>query len=163
MAKNKIKRCLTAIYDPYPSKRVVDQLWEYFNSHCIYCEKSITRSTRTGHLDHLLAAAEGGNNGIHNFALSCAQCNGDEKREENWLDFLERKAPSPESYQLSKEKLEQWTSMAQRIPLSPDQTQQAEEIINNALLSFDQAVKDMRTLRDKSANFSSEIAPNQHF
>ncbi|WP_407943038.1 HNH endonuclease [Marinomonas atlantica] len=73
MAKNKIRRSLVSIIDPYPSKSEVDQLWEYFESRCAYCGISINRGSRTGHLDHLIPSSEGGSNSIYNHALSCAR------------------------------------------------------------------------------------------
>ena len=44
-------------------------------------------------MDH--AVADGGNQ-LGNLILSCAICNGDEKLDEHWRTFLERKVPDPD-------------------------------------------------------------------
>jgi len=154
MAKNKIKRSLVAVYDPPPTKKEVDALWEYFNSRCVYCDEHIERASRTGHLDHMLAASEGGSNDIHNFALSCATCNGDDKREESWDTFLKRAAPSEAVYEKNYAAIETWLS--QSVGGSHDQEfiDKADSIIEAALAKFDQSVKEMRALRDAQSDRS---------
>lgn len=147
MAKNKIRRSLAAIFDPYPSKTEVEKLWAYFESRCAYCGTSIDRESRTGHLDHLVPAAEGGSNNIHNHALSCDRCNGDEKREESWLSFLERKAESPQLFQARREKIANWLSQTPASSVSPEITAQAEAITEKAIASFEESVEEMRALR----------------
>ena len=150
MAKNKIKRSLVAVYDPPPTKKEIDGLWEYFNSCCVYCNQHIERSSRTGHLDHMLAASEGGSNSIHNFALSCAKCNGDDKREESWDTFLKRTAPSPSVYENNHKAIEHWLSLSERSSFDEAFMLKANAIVENALLKFDESVKEMRSLRDES-------------
>lgn len=146
MAKNKIKRSLSAIYDPHPSPAEVNLLWEYFESCCAYCGSLIERDSRTGHLDHLVPSAEGGSNNIHNHALSCAKCNGDEKREEAWESFLERKAESPSVLMLRKSKIEKWISLAPPNKIDESIKRQANSIVEEALDNFDKSVAKMREL-----------------
>lgn len=150
MAKNKMKRSLTAIYDPHPSKIEIDGLWGYFNSCCAYCNKPINRESRIGHIDHLIPSSEGGSNNIHNHALACATCNGDEKREESWISFLEKKSDNNQIFIERKEKIEKWLMLA---PTS--QTEQlivieAEKIIEEAIKNFEHSVEKMRALRAKN-------------
>jgi hypothetical protein len=150
MAKNKMRRCLVAIYDPHPSKTEVNELWQYFESRCAYCGEPIERDSRTGHLDHLIPAAEGGRNSLYNHALSCARCNGDEKREESWQSFLAIKATDSEVYKQRQEKIEHWLSLAPAAVANPKFLAQAEAIIDEAIQSFESAVEKMRALRAKS-------------
>lgn len=150
MAKNKMKRSLVAIYDPHPSKMEIDGLWEYFNSCCAYCDKPIDRASRTGHVDHLVPSSEGGSNNIHNYALACARCNGDEKREESWTSFLERKSDSSHIFRERKEKIEKWLLLAPSLKTDPVIAIEAEKIIEEAIKSFEHSVEKMRALRAKS-------------
>src|SRR5690349_21714219 len=144
MAKNKIRRSLVAILDPHPSMRETDELWSYFNSSCAYCGALIERSSRVGHLDHLVSSAFGGSNDIHNHVLSCGRCNGDEKREEDWQTFLSRKAASAELAETRRAHIRGWLSRARLRPLSADTASQAEAIIQEALANYETAVKRIR-------------------
>lgn len=150
IAKNKMRRCLVAIYDPHPSKYEESLLWEYFESSCAYCRVLIDRNSRTGHMDHLVSSANGGANNIHNFVLACARCNGDEKREESWATFLEKKSESTLAYITRKEKIESWCALATVPELCSEFTSEAEAIIREALENFEVSVKKMRALKTKS-------------
>lgn len=147
LAKNKMRRSLAAIFDPRPSKAEVEELWAYFESRCAYCGTSINRDSRTGHLDHLVLSSEGGSNNVHNHALSCARCNGDEKREESWLSFLDQKAESPQVFDARKKKIENWLAEAPASSLSPENAARAEAIIERAIANFEESVEEMRALR----------------
>jgi 5-methylcytosine-specific restriction endonuclease McrA len=87
-AKNRMRRTVEEILDPGP--RNVDALWEHFGAQCAYCGKGLSRDRREGHVDH--ADPDGGND-LGNLVLACGSCNGDEKREESWHEFLRRKTP----------------------------------------------------------------------
>ncbi len=147
MAKNKIKRSLNAICDPHPTKSEENTLWEYFDEQCAYCGKPIERNSRTGHLDHLISSAEGGSNSIYNHALSCATCNGDEKREESWHSFLSRRARSAEALKARRSKIEQWLAKVPQTICDQDFASKRDRIIQEALENFDASVKKMRELR----------------
>lgn len=150
MAKNKMRRSLIAVYDPLPSKTEAKELWNYFESRCAYCGVTIERTSRTGHLDHLVPSSEAGCNNIHNHALSCARCNGDEKREEPWKSFLAKKVQSSSVYNERKAKIESWLALAPNSITNKEQIDEAECIIKEALDNFDYAVNKMRKLRKKS-------------
>lgn len=147
IAKNKIRRSLIAICDPYPSKAEENVLWVYFESSCAYCNVPIDRKARTGHLDHLLSSAEGGTNNIHNFVLACARCNGDEKRDESWISFLKRKSESELANTQRKEKIENWLSLSSIKVLDKELSILKEAIIKEAVENFDLSVNKMRALR----------------
>ena len=147
MAKNKIKRSLTAIIDPHPTSKQVDDLWEYFNASCAYCGISITRDTRTGHVDHVVSSALGGSNCIHNHVLSCARCNGDEKREESWESFLAKKATDPTLQVTRHAHISAWLARSASDRITLDTRTRANLIINRALADFESAVREIRDLR----------------
>jgi 5-methylcytosine-specific restriction endonuclease McrA len=149
ITKNKIRRCLIAIYDPLPSKVEEDKLWKYYESCCAYCGVAIQRKSRTGHLDHLIPSSEGGSNNIHNHALSCAHCNGDEKREESWQSFLSKKASNNSVYNERKSKIEKWLALAPRAIANKAFIDEAEFIIQEAHDNFMQSVNKMRALCKK--------------
>ena len=150
MAKNKIRRSLLAILDPLPSKNEADELWSYFGNSCAYCGVHIDRSSRTGHIDHVVSSARGGSNCIYNHVLACARCNGDEKREEDWLSFLQRKATDSKLAQARITRIQEWIAKAEPISLDSKTHEQIELIIQTALANYDQAVQDIRALRKRS-------------
>jgi hypothetical protein len=90
-ARNAIKKCLKALIDPKPKNQDKDKIWVYFKNRCAYCGDTLTKESRKGHIDHLHSEMEGGSNRLSNLVLTCATCNGDEKREANWSEFLAEK------------------------------------------------------------------------
>jgi hypothetical protein len=151
MAKNKMRRSLGAILDPHPSRDDVNRLWSYFDSSCAYCGLRIHRESRGGHLDHVLAASLGGGNSIHNFVLSCARCNGDEKREAPWESFLADKCPHVGEASQRRGRIYDWLAKAAASSRSVEETARFEAIVSEALESFDHAVRQVRSLRSDNA------------
>lgn len=90
-ARNAIKRSLKALIDPMPSKVEKNQIRSYFENKCAYCGCELKPKERKAHLDHVVAEADGGSNGLCNLILTCAICNGDEKRDMDWQTFLLQK------------------------------------------------------------------------
>jgi hypothetical protein len=151
MAKNKIRRSLLAILDPHPSKAEIEELWSYFGRSCAYCGVAIERGSRTGHLDHVIASTAGGSNGIHNCVLSCGRCNGDEKREEDWRTFLDRKAGGAEVAMTRAKLIEEWLSCVPVAVINPEAERQVQAIIAEAISHYEHAVTRMRALRQIDA------------
>lgn len=149
MAKNLMKRSLNAVLDPLPKPTAIDQLWAFFDSSCAYCGAKLDRSERSGHLDHIVPFSAGGTNNIHNHVLSCARCNGDEKREEDWESFLARKVFSVEMRQERSVRVKDWMSQAPEghLKLSLQEQQAVDSIIQQALQSFQTAVEELRAIR----------------
>ena len=144
LAKNHIRRALRTILDPEPSKSAIAHLWDYFKSACAYCGHALSKDARIGHIDHLI---HDGPNHISNRVLACPTCNGDEKREGRWLDFLRKKAKNRGDFQLRKRRIETWVaSQKTTAPLRFDAKllMQASE---SAIGAFDRAV--MRLRRSK--------------
>ncbi|ENX4858836.1 TPA: hypothetical protein I7295_23755 [Vibrio parahaemolyticus] len=149
MAKNKIKRSLGAIIDPHPTEREKTMLWEYFNNSCAYCGLTMERKSRLGHLDHVIPTSEGGNNSIFNHVLSCSICNGDEKREMDWLEFLTNKVDCAETLISRRSVIDMWLAKNTMKPIDSAAQEQIDSIVEKALTQFDESVRLMRELRGK--------------
>ena len=155
MAKNKIRRCLGAVLDPHPTSSEVKTLWMYFQSTCAYCGIYIDPESRTGHLDHIIPSALGGTNEIHNYLLACSRCNGDEKRDEDWQSFLERKIADRALVDTRRSHILAWIGKANgRVIRDPAVIAEADAIIFQALEEFDIAVKKLRALRAGNSKLS---------
>jgi hypothetical protein len=98
-----MRRAIRMIVDGGLSANGEDAVWAYFKNECAYCGRKLDRSRREGHLDH---ADPSSGNHLGNRVLSCAPCNGNEKREERWEDFLARK--SPEDADRRAERIRRW-------------------------------------------------------
>jgi hypothetical protein len=81
--KNLMHRAFNDLLDPPPSVAEQKRVRAHFGDRCAYCDAPA--EPRDGHLDHADAA---GGNGIGNLILACKRCNGDEKREMNWDQFV---------------------------------------------------------------------------
>lgn len=90
-AKNLITKTLHDILDSPPGDGVTRDLWAHFESSCAFCSAHLNREARQGHRDHLMPRSIGGSNHPANLVLSCASCNGDERREAEWAAFLGHK------------------------------------------------------------------------
>jgi hypothetical protein len=105
-AKNRMRRVINAIVDPPP--RNEQPIWDHFGSACAYCGEELDRKGRKAHMDH--AVADGGNQ-LGNLILSCAICNGDEKLDEHWRTFLERKVSDPDVRAARMKRIEDWVAL----------------------------------------------------
>ena len=150
MAKNQIKRSLLQILDSHPNKTQKQKIWCYFSNCCAYCDVAIDPNSRQGHLDHLLAVQDGGSNDIYNFVLACHICNGDEKREMPWREFLSNKCKnlSNNIYMERIAKIETWQKQSIMSQVDAEILARMETIIDEAKANFDQSVEKMRILRD---------------
>jgi hypothetical protein len=105
-AKNRMRRAIAAIVDPPP--RDEQPIWDHFGSACAYCGAGLDRKGRRAHMDH--AISDGGNQ-LGNLILSCATCNGDEKLDEHWRTFLERKVVDPGVRAARAKRIEEWIAL----------------------------------------------------
>src|SRR5262249_48848297 len=122
-AKNTIRRALRAV-DREPNAAEVDRLWQYFGSACAYCARPLNRAKREWHIDHLIP---GQGNQISNRVLSCASCNGDEKRENDWLPFLREKTRDKIAFLRRRDRILSWCSVSAPSPKKrPDRSLQQE-------------------------------------
>jgi hypothetical protein len=139
MAKNTIKRSLRAIVDRELSATEKTAIWNHFSSQCAYCGKELTREDREGHIDHLIPTTSGGTNHISNRVLSCPTCNGDEKREEDWKSFLNRKIVDPATREARIRRIQSWVQMHSHLK-KPIDERILERHIENVCNAFDTAV-----------------------
>jgi len=157
LAKNMIRRSLRAIIDPHPRDEEITEAWQFFGGLCVYCGKTITLGSKDMHLDHLDSETVGGSNHISNRVPACATCNEKEKRELPWLEFLERKAPSPAVLEARHQMILAWVGRfppeAQR--LSDELRLQVGEEIGLAVAAYDLALERLRSRRRPSAELGT--------
>jgi hypothetical protein len=106
IAKNQMGRAVDAIIDPWPPSKA--PIWAYFEAKCAYCGTSLSKAGREGHIDH---ATPAGGNHLGNLVLACSPCNGDEKLDSDWRDFLNQKLSDPQIRQIRVAKIEAWQAM----------------------------------------------------
>jgi hypothetical protein len=149
IAKNQMRRSLIKIIYGYPSPKDIEKVTKYFDTRCAYCDCKIDINNRKRHLDHLIAVSDSGTNEIHNFVVACNICNGDEKREQSWFDFLKIKCKDQpkEVFQQRLQKIEQWQNQGEIKQIDETVKQEIEQIINEAKDQFDIAVLKMRALK----------------
>ena len=117
-AKNAMHRAIQDLLCRPLTTKEKDRVWEYFKSRCAYCEKRINRAHRHGHMDQIDCSATGGGNAIRNRVLACKECNGNEKREENWKRFLKSKCKDAELFHRRRDKISAWQKQfAKPIPI----------------------------------------------
>ena len=123
-ARNAIKRSLKALIDPKITKADKTIIWQYFENSCAYCGCELIPNERKAHIDHVIPEAEGGSNRLCNLILSCSTCNGDEKREMPWQDFLAIKQDSKsEAYKRRYHKIMSWFELQAGSPTITNEQQ----------------------------------------
>ena len=90
----------------------------------------------------------GGTNHISNRVLSCAACNGDEKRDEDWLVFLRKKTPDQELFERRRKRIESCYEATKSQEQSKIDAHVQREI-DHAISAFDSAVANLRQLRKR--------------
>lgn len=111
-AKNLMRRALADLIDRPPGEPEQRRLREYFEHRCAYC--SAAAGLRDGHIDH--AEPKGGNS-VGNLLLACKICNGDEKREMHWEEFLQRKCSADRAlYEQRWQRIRAWMDANPRPP-----------------------------------------------
>lgn len=147
MAKNFIGRSLHGIIDPYPSIQEIEMLWEYFTSQCAYCGKKLDRESRYGHIDHLLNLDSLNYNNIHNCVLACQECNGNEKREQDWISFLKNKNKGDDELLTArKEQIEKWHDEAPTDKFDTFLEVEIKNAIGIALNGYSEALSRLKSL-----------------
>lgn len=146
-ARNALKKCLKALIDPKPKKEEKERIWSFFQSKCAYCGKALTKESRKGHIDHLYSEMEGGSNKLSNLVLTCASCNGDEKREESWEGFLATKCAADRDTYLEKSRhIADWVKINGAQPML---TKEQIEILPSEFESVNEALtKSVERLRN---------------
>lgn len=144
--KNIIQRSLREIVDPSPSSKEKQTIWDFFNSKCAYCGKKLRKERREGHIDHLVPD---GTNQLRNRVLSCADCNGDEKRDKPWKEFLAQKCSNKQIEAERKSKILQWQSTHEAPILGKDILSKIKSLADDVTARYDEILDQVRRLRDK--------------
>jgi hypothetical protein len=119
-AKNHIRKALWRLVDKEPNQREISRLWSHFNSQCAYCGKFLNRDDRAAHVDHLDANRSVNRNHISSRVLACNICNGDEKCEMDWQEFLALKCGQDEAaYVIRSSRIREWQEQC-GIPIAMD-------------------------------------------
>jgi hypothetical protein len=90
----------------------------------------------------------GGTNHISNRVLSCPACNGDEKRDEDWLVFLQKKTLDQQIFRARRDRIESWHEFTKSQEQSRIDAQVQIEI-DHAISAFDIAVANLRQMRQR--------------
>lgn len=145
-ARNSIKKCLKALIDPKPKNNDKNQIWAFFKNKCAYCGLLLTQESRKGHIDHLHSEMEGGSNRLSNLVLTCATCNGDEKRELNWKEFLfEKCGEDNKLYQERSTKIYNWIKINGGNPIL---SEKEKDILETEFIKINQVLtKSVESLR----------------
>lgn len=117
IAKNTMRRALRDLIDPPPSEADQSTLRAHFGDRCAYCGAAAPPGI--AHIDH---ADPRGGNGLGNLLLACPACNGNEKREMGWREFLVAKCGEDRLTMAARqETIEAWFSAhpADPLQLSP--------------------------------------------
>ena len=149
-AKNTIRRALRAVVDPEPSEKEVAEIWEFFSCACAYCGRRLKQRAREAHVDHLVPATAAGTNHISNRVLSCSRCNGDEKGDKPWLDFLCDKTKDQTLLKNRRKRIEDW--IARNTPSQPAviSSELLTRETERAVAAFDEAVARLRRAENAS-------------
>ena len=123
-------------------------MWKHFHEQCAFCGKKLKREDRKGHADHLVPAAEGGHNHIFNRVLACASCNGDEKLDHHWLQFLGQVKNATEDFQTRKKRIENWQAL-HKAECSVEKSDLAKALLaaEEAIRAFNKACDRVRAMR----------------
>ena len=160
-ARNAIRKALVEIIDPKPKPREIDAMWTHFHDRCAFCSEELKREDRKGHADHLVAAAGGGHNHIYNRVLACASCNGDEKLDHDWLQFLRQVKNAREDFAIRKERIETWQAL-HKAECSVEKSDLAEALLaaEEVVRAFNKACDRVRTVRSNRRNGTSQPGKN---
>lgn len=145
-ARNAIKKSLKALIDPKLTKAEKEIIWQFFENQCAYCGCELNSKDRKAHLDHVVAEADGGSNRLCNIILTCAICNGDEKREMEWQTFLKLKCQdNTEEYSRRYNKITHWlTKKGGSAILSNEQKAQLDSAFNTVDALYSDVVDKLR-------------------
>ncbi len=141
-AKNLMRRALRDLVDPPASESEQERLRIHFHDKCAYCGAPARH--RQGHIDH---AEPGEGNSAGNLLLACAACNGDEKREMGWEEFLKVKCSvDTEKFDACRARILDWMHQHPRVPkqISPEIVE-AMVLAEDAIRVFEEAYNRLRS------------------
>jgi len=155
MAKNVMRRSLSALLDPPASAADQARLRLHFDGCCAYC--AIRPAPRSAHLDH---ARSGGGNGVGNLLYACSLCNGDEKRERDWEDFLREKCGANDViFAERRARIVAWfEANPVRTPLRTPEIDEALAEAERAIEAFERAYRRLREATRDARTVNTNVA-----
>jgi len=139
--KGAIRKALQAIFDREltpPEKKAIK---DFFGYSCAYCGLPIEE----GDMDHLVS---GGTNHISNRVFSCKRCNAHEKRDMDWVEFLQRKCGDDKIvYEQRHERIMRWINENGRFILSEGKRKALDEEVARVTSEMDLAANRLRALK----------------
>lgn len=150
--RNAIRKVLWELIDRPPIDQEKLLVWTFFNSSCAYCGRVLERGARTGSLDHLVPRARGGSNQLANIVLACLSCNGDERRDELWSQFLRRRCGRSAEEASRRALIERWIGLNGGEEMQHDEELAAlcEPYRIAAVEAFNSACAAIRRVRDQA-------------
>lgn len=147
-AKNSMHRAVKELFFRSLNKDEKDLIWKYFESRCVYCDKQIERKDRHGHMDHLDCSAFGGGNYVRNRVLACKECNGNEKREGGWEDFLKSKCINTNEFRTRRNRIMSWQKQFRPLPdfVLDEEELRAKASLLDSIAACEESFKNFRRL-----------------
>ena len=144
-AKGIIKKTLRAILDPDLSAKQKGAIWVFFGNKCAFCDVEMKRNSRKGHMYHLQPGIP---NHISNRVLACEICNGNEKLDRKWKEFLMEKCNHDQvTYDMRYDKIMKWVNQNGSFQLSEQQQKALDEEVVRVNGELENAVKRLRALK----------------
>lgn len=136
-----MRRALVDLTDPLPTPSEQDLLREHFQHRCAYCDSPAL--PRVGHIDH---ADNRDGNHLGNLILACGTCNGDEKLDTHWNEFLGKKCGADNAiFEQRKQRIQSWMDAHPRPPkLNTPEVDEAVRSAEQAIGSFAVAYERVR-------------------
>src|SRR4051812_14924850 len=146
-------RAVESILDPWPPS--TGPIWDFFASECAYCGVKLVRGERLGHIDH--ATSKAGNH-LGNLVLACSVCNGDEKLDMGWREFLEQKVSNPELRRERTQRIERWQALhpKPRLAASP-QVAAIDAELRAMIVAFGEKCVELRTAVADAKSAAADI------
>jgi hypothetical protein len=147
-AKNAIRRALLAEIDGTITQSEKQAAWRFFGNACAYCGCLLDPDGREGHMDHLTARADGGRGHLGNIVLACRICNGDEKRDMPWQQFLRLKCSS-QLFAQRHSRIIEWSMLNGRAGADVPEAlrHEAETHVQAAISAFEHALANIRRIK----------------
>lgn len=145
--KNISRRVLWAALEADITKDDRLAMAQFFEGTCAYCE---TPLGVRWHADHLLPVDSGGFNHISNRVPACPRCNEHEKRDMEWLTFLEQKtAGDVELMERRRTRIEDWTRVKQpaAFPVTEEQRAAWRREVDTLATAIDEAWQRLKQTR----------------
>lgn len=157
-ARNSIKRALLHVAGIKFGQDYRERCREYFNGLCCYCGEK--PDERQGGYDHAEAIASSSTRDYY-LVYACNKCNGDEKRESDWLTFLRKKYENDEAaFRARKEAILAWFRDAPKVRISDSTKKAWTEALSTAVDGFNQAVSRLQKQVEEESRANNGGTPS---